>query len=36
MKTDVTPFTLALALKANDHDIGIDRCRKWLEAEAMK
>jgi hypothetical protein len=36
MKVDVTPFALALALKANDHDIGIDRCREWLEAEVIK
>lgn len=28
------PFTLAMGMRANDHDIGIDRCKAWIASEA--
>lgn len=34
MNSEVTPFALAIAMKGNDQDIGMDRCRTWLEAKA--
>ena len=34
MDAEVTPLTLSLAMKANDHDIGPARCKAWLEATA--
>lgn len=34
MNAEVTPFALALAMRGNDHDIGLERCRAWLEAGA--
>lgn len=28
------PFILSVGMRANDHDIGIDRCKAWIASEA--
>lgn len=33
MNAGVTPFKLAIGMRANDHDIGLERCRAWLEGD---
>ena len=34
MDAEVNPFKLAIGMRANDHDIGLERCKAWLEGEA--
>ena len=34
MDSEVTPYKLAVGMRGNDQDIGIARCKAWLEAGA--
>jgi hypothetical protein len=32
MNSEVTPYKLAVGMRGNDQDIGVERCKAWLEA----
>jgi hypothetical protein len=34
MNSEVTPYKLAVGMRGNDQDIGVERCKAWLEAGA--